>query len=89
MWYLGSGDFNGNTAWRIGHATSPDGLAWTRSSDTPVLDIGKEGNWDGGTMISFDILLRDGKILFWYAAAPTEHGDETKMTIQIGHGTSS
>ncbi len=38
--------------------------------------------------MSFDVVFRDGKLLFWYAAAPTEHGDETKMTIQIGHGTS-
>ena len=38
--------------------------------------------------MSFDVIFRDGKFLFWYAAAPTEHGDETKMTIQIGHGTS-
>ena len=53
-----------------------------------ALDVGKEGAWDGGTFMSFDILIRDGKFLFWYAAAPTGHGDETKMTIQVGHGTS-
>ena len=88
MWYLGSGTYNGKTAWRIGHATSPDGLHWTKSGTDPVLDIGKPGDWDGGTFMSFDIIFRDGKLLFWYAAAPTEHGDETKMTIQIGHGTS-
>jgi len=88
MWYLGSGGSKGKTAWRIGHATSPDGLNWTRSGTDPVLDIGKGGRWDSGTFMSFDIVFRDGKFLFWYAAAPTEHGDETKMTIQIGHGTS-
>ena len=38
--------------------------------------------------MSFDIVFRDGKFLFWYAAASTDHGDETKMTIQVGHGTS-
>ncbi len=88
MWYLGSGSYNGKTAWRIGHATSPDGLNWTKSGTEPVLDIGTPGAWDGGTFMSFDIMLRDDKFLFWYAAAPGEHGDETKMTIQIGHGTS-
>ena len=94
LWYLGSGELNGKTTWRIGHATSPDGLRWTRSGAEPVLDIGKEGNWDGGTFMSFDIVFRKdegqrtGRFLFWYAAAPTEHGEETKMTIQIGHGTS-
>jgi hypothetical protein len=88
LWYLGSGPYQGKTAWRIGHATSPDGLKWTRSGPAPVLDVGKAGEWDGGTLMHFDIALRDGKFLFWYAAAPTGHEDETKMTIQIGHGTS-
>jgi predicted GH43/DUF377 family glycosyl hydrolase len=88
MWYLGSGDRNGKRAWRIGHATSPDGRNWTKSGKTPVLDVGKAGEWDCGTFMSFDIVFRDGKLLFWYAAAPTGHEDETKMSIQIGHGTS-
>jgi len=87
MWYLGSGSYKDHIAWRIGHATSPDGLSWTKSGTEPVLDVGKPGDWDCGTFMSFDIIFRDGKFLFWYAAAPTGHGDETKMTIQIGHGT--
>jgi formylglycine-generating enzyme required for sulfatase activity len=88
LWYLGSGPYHGKTAWRIGHATSPDGRKWTRSGREPVLDVGKAGEWDGGTLMHFDVVFRDGKLLFWYAAAPGEHGDETKMAIQIGHGTS-
>jgi len=88
MWYLGSGTCKGKTAWRIGHATSQDGLHWHKSGKEPVLDVGRTGAWDCGTFMSFDIVFRDGKFLFWYAAAPTGHGDETKMTIQIGHGTS-
>ena len=88
LWYLGSGTYKGTTAWRIGHATSPDGLNWIKSGNDPVLDVGPAGAWDGGTFMSFDIIFRDGKFLFWYAAAPTGHGDETKMSIQIGHGTS-
>jgi hypothetical protein len=89
MWYLGSGEYQGKTAWRIGHATSPDGLKWTRSGEKPVLDVGPPGDWDGGTLLHFDAVFRDGKLLFWYAASPTEHGDETRMTIQIGFGTSA
>ena len=89
LWYLGSGEYKGKTAWRIGHATSSDGISWKRSGNEPVLDTGPEGAWDGGTFMSFDILFREGKFLFWYAGAPGGHGDETKMTIQVGHGTSS
>jgi hypothetical protein len=88
MWYLGSGNYKGKTAWRIGHATSPDGRNWTKSGTEPVLDIGKPGDWDGGTLMSFEIIFHNGKFLFWYAAEPGEHGDETKMRIQIGYGTS-
>lgn len=88
LWYLGSGNRDGKIAWRLGHATSPDGIAWTRTGNEPVLDVGSEGAWDGGTLMSFDILFRDGRFLFWYAAAPTGHQNETKMTIQVGHGTS-
>lgn len=88
MWYLGSGDVEGKRAWRVGHATSPDGLRWTKSGETPVFDVGKEEAWDSGTLMSFDIVAQNNGILFWYAAAPTEHGDESKMRIQIGHGRS-
>ena len=68
----------------------PDGRKWTKSGQEPVLDIGHPGDWDGGTLMHFDIIFREaeGRFLFWYAAAPTDHGDETKMTIQIGHGYS-
>jgi len=88
MWYLGSGTYQGKTAWRIGHATSPDGLNWTKSGTEPALDVGEPGAWDGGTFLHIDVIFVDGKFLFWYAADPGEHGDETKMTIQIGYGTS-
>ncbi len=89
MFYLGSGIYQGRgPAWRIGHATSPDGLHWTKSGDQPVLDIGQPGDWDGGTLLSISVIFRDGKFHFWYAADPGEHGDETKMNIQIGYGTS-
>ena len=89
LWYLGSGEINGKTAWRIGHAQSKGGLTWKKTGESPVLDIGKPGAWDGGTFLSFDIVERNGQLLFWYAAAPTGHGDETKMKIQIGHGSSA
>lgn len=89
MFYLGSGRYKGGkTAWRIGHATSPDGLRWTKSGDAPVLDIGPPGAWDGGTFLSIHVLFREGRFHFWYAADPGQHIDETKMSIQIGYGTS-
>lgn len=89
MFYLGSGSYRGGkTAWRVGHATSPDGLKWTKSGNEPVLDIGRPGDWDGGTIMSISVIFRDGKFHFWYAADPGPHDEETKMSIQIGYGTS-
>jgi len=43
MWYGGNDGFN----WRIGYATSPDGITWTRqNSGDCVLDLGAGGSWD-------------------------------------------
>ena len=42
MWYLGG---NGNIE-RVGHATSLDGLSWTKDPANPVINIGTSGKWD-------------------------------------------
>ncbi len=44
MWYT-SGRFD-TIPHRIGHATSPDGITWTKDTNNPVLDVGPEGDWD-------------------------------------------
>ena len=56
MWYTG-GDGIGNE--RIGHATSPDGINWTKDPNNPVLDLGPPGSWDdswvvGVSFVSFE-----------------------------------
>jgi len=54
MWYTGLG-LDGRT--RIGYAGSPDGHAWTRGPENPVIREGLPGSWDehsvyvGGTML--------------------------------------
>ena len=43
MWYAGT---NGNTD-RVGYATSPDGITWTKDTlHNPVLNLGASGSWD-------------------------------------------
>lgn len=45
MWYVGFGDVDGIATYRVGHATSADGLSWHRESG-PVLDVGLPDEWD-------------------------------------------
>ncbi len=64
MWYSGGGLFT----WRIGHATSPDGITWTKDTLNPVLDVGSAGSWDhyyvASPSVIFDIATSTYKM--WY-----------------------
>ena len=41
MWYAGTDNFNNYPAFRMGYATSSDGINWTKAeSDNPVLPVG-------------------------------------------------
>ncbi len=43
MWYAGT---NGTTD-RVGYATSPDGIVWTKDTQhNPVINVGASGTWD-------------------------------------------
>lgn len=64
MWYCGGEKFK----WRIGHATSPDGIQWTRDAGNPVLDWGSAGSWDD-ELVAFPSVLYDpasSKLKMWY-----------------------
>ena len=43
LWYMGAG---GKNPWRIGLATSADGVRWERCSSNPVLSAGEARRWD-------------------------------------------
>jgi predicted GH43/DUF377 family glycosyl hydrolase len=47
MWYAALGQVGGVGTYRIGYATSSDGLNWTRNAD-PVFEPGADGSWDAG-----------------------------------------
>ena len=67
MWYEGR-DFFGVT--RIGHAVSPDGVAWSRAPDNPALDLDALGAvLIGGP----DVLpVGDGRLRMWLHVATQE-----------------
>jgi predicted GH43/DUF377 family glycosyl hydrolase len=61
MWY---GGMNANFTGRIGHASSPDGIIWSKDSSNPVMSA--TYNWEG-SVNAFPCVLFDGaKYKMWY-----------------------
>jgi len=75
LWYAGWLAPEGH--WRIGHATSTNGLDWTKDAANPVLVPGSEGDWDDYHVTAPSVLY-DGEIFhLWYAGwdGPDYSGD--------------
>ena len=77
MWYSG----NDGSTWRIGYATSPDGIVWTKYPGNPVLDLGPSGTWDDDYVISPTVLFEGTGFKLWY------HGYDGSQR-RIGYATS-
>ena len=56
----------GPESWQVGHAASSDGLRWARTTDSPVLPRGDEGDWDEAGTINAFALEDDGEVTLWY-----------------------
>jgi predicted GH43/DUF377 family glycosyl hydrolase len=56
------------SSWQIGHATSDDGIAWTRDPANPVLPIGNEIQITSTSVYSPAMLYEDGIFRVWYTA---------------------
>ena len=81
MWYGGQDGSQDDFNMRIGYATSPDGLEWTKYSGNPVLDLGADGSWDD-TSVGYPWVVYDGTgYHMWYGAADG-------ITYRIGYATS-
>ena len=63
MWYLGSPDANVN--WKIGYATSLDGITWTKHDD-PVLEY-VPGTWENSSLSSMYVIREGDSLKMWYA----------------------
>ena len=72
MWYTGMSrqwHSSGIGFYRIGLATSPDGVHWTRANHgRPVLDVGPAGANDEVQVATPSILREAGGYRMWYAA---------------------
>ncbi len=84
MWYNGYDTqpyYAGNL--RVGYATSPDGINWTKYGNTPVLDLGTSGSWDSFWAYVNTVLYEDGEYKMWYS------GFDGLQGLGIGYATSS
>jgi predicted GH43/DUF377 family glycosyl hydrolase len=78
MWYSG---YNGST-WRIGYATSSDGIVWNKYAFNPVLDLGPPGSWDGNHVYYPSVIFDGATYHMWYSGADG-------INARIGYATSS
>ncbi len=79
MWYTG---FDSNGVGRIGCATSPDGVAWTKCGGNPVLVPGVAGGWEDAGVMEPTVIKEGGTYHMWYVGSDS-------ITPRIGHATSS
>jgi len=91
MWYAAVGTKDGVTTFRIGYATSPDGIAWRRMPET-VLDRGEDGTWNDA-LVSHPHVIYDsqsGYHLFYFGVKLSEYCDNCALQRgRMGHAFSS
>ena len=81
MWYVGIDLYS---VGRIGYATSPDGVNWTKHASNPVLDVGAQGEWDSQELEA-PFVIKEGPTSYkmWYA------GRGPDDSWRIGYATST
>jgi len=77
MWYAARG-----ANYRIGYASSTDGIVWTKHPDNPVLDLGESGTWDDYGVYSPTVLFDGAEYQMWYSGSDGSNG-------RIGYATSA
>lgn len=83
LWYSG-GDSYFDVSMRVGYATSPDGVHWTKYEGNPVLNHGPEGSWDGWCVFAPDVVFDGATYHKWYVGLD-KPGEE--MDWSIGYAT--
>ena len=84
MWYSGSSFSEQPAHFRLGHATSPDGVTWTKNADNPVLDVVAD-TWESRWICEPSVILQGDSLLqMWYMG-----GAKWEEQIDIGYATST
>jgi predicted GH43/DUF377 family glycosyl hydrolase len=87
MWYTGI-----NTFYRIGYATSSDGITWSRDPGNPIIDVGTPGSWDDMGLIGPQIIFDGSTYHMWYGGwdgTLSEGENKFPLNIRLGYATSS
>jgi hypothetical protein len=92
MWYAALGETPGGPrTFRIGHATSSDGIAWTRRAD-PVFGPGPAGSWDSLWVSHVNVVADPGGgyHMFYFGSAHADYQEGAPMQRgAIGHAFSA
>jgi hypothetical protein len=94
MWYTGVGCGPGlphEQSVKIGYATSPDGVTWTKDTlNNPVLDVGEPGEWDDGWVAVPSVKRVGAPYEMWYCGASVADFlvDGRIDTLGIGYAVS-
>jgi len=64
MWY---GGYTGNSGDYIGHATSTDGITWTKDGTNPVLTPDPDSGWEKDYVQSPTVLWENGQFVMYYS----------------------
>lgn len=87
MWYNGLGTKDNKLAFRIGYATSPDGLTWQRLKQ-PVLEPGALGQWDDVLVSHVNVVKsQDGYHMLYFGVSDWDDGVAFQKGA-IGHAYS-
>lgn len=78
MWYSGRSKTQPDD-WRIGHATSSDGLVWTDDLNNPVFGLGAADGFASGRVSNPAVAVSSEGYHLWYSGGPG---------LQLGFATS-
>jgi predicted GH43/DUF377 family glycosyl hydrolase len=65
MWHM-LYEGRGNGGGKIGHATSNDGINWTRDLTNPIFGPGMSGSWDELQIVPDDLIIINGTYYLFY-----------------------
>lgn len=85
-WYSGGSGVGGGLTFRILHATSTDGINWTKQpsgSPQPVLSVGPAGSWDERDVLAPFVAVDGAMLRMWYTG-----NNSASATTSIGTATS-